>query len=80
MCTQASNLKVAACQEGEGGAGGLLGAPALTEEGVPDKDSLLQAGVEVEGDVAAVGITQVHTEPGGGREGSEAPPTPATDR
>lgn len=72
-----SNLKVASCCEGEGDAGPLLGTPALTEEGVPDQDSFLQPRVQVQCDVAAVRIPQIHTEPGQGSAVSEAPPTPA---
>ena len=76
-----SNLKVVAGHEGEGGGGGgLLGTPALMEEGVSDEDSLLQAGVQVKRDVAAVGVTQVHAEPGKGSRGSEAPPPPVWGR
>lgn len=68
--SDASNLKVAPCRERKGGAGSLLGPPALAEEGVSDEDSLLQARVQVKSDVAAVSVTQVHAEPGGGRKGS----------
>lgn len=59
-----SHLEVLSSGEGEGGAGRLLGAPALGQEGVPDEDSFLQARVEMKSDVAAVRHPQVHAETG----------------
>ena len=62
-------LKVLIGHEGEGGVQlRLLLAPAVRQEGVPDQRARLQPGVEVEGDVAAVGDPQVHAEAGRRRD------------
>lgn len=60
-----SDLEIAAGGEGGGASGGLLGAPAPPQEGVPDKDSFLQARVEMKSDVAAARHSQVDAEPEG---------------
>lgn len=48
--------------KGDGTPGGLLGAPALRQEGVSDEDSLLETRVEMKSNVAAAGDSQVDTE------------------
>lgn len=78
-----SYLKVVSCSEGEWGPGGLLGAPALGQEGVSDEDSFLQTRVKMKSDVAAAGHSQVDAETETHKDtkfdGSEAPPTSVSD-
>lgn len=78
-----SYLKVVSCSEGEWGPSGLLGAPALGQEGVSDEDSFLQTRVEMKSDVAAAGHSQVDAETETHKDtkfdGSEAPPTSVSD-
>lgn len=57
-----SDLEVAGGGEGGGASGGLLGAPAPPQEGVPDEDSFLQSRVEMKSDVAAARRSQVDAE------------------
>lgn len=47
------DLEVVASGKGDGASSGLLGAPAPTQERVPDEDSFLQSRVEMKSDVAA---------------------------
>lgn len=56
------HLKVLPRSKGEGGKRHLLMTPAVRQKGVPDKDTLLQARVQVESDVGPSRWPQVHAE------------------
>lgn len=56
------HLKVLPRSKGKGSERHLLMTPAVGQKGVPDKDTLLQARVQVESDVGPGRWTQVHAE------------------
>lgn len=57
-----AHLKVLPRGEGEGAQVHFLGAPALGQEGVPDKDAFLQTRAEMKSDVVAAGVSQINAE------------------
>lgn len=60
------HLKILSCRKGKAVQLGLLRAPALRQEGVPDKDASVQMGVQVESNVIVAPPPQVHTKTGKG--------------